>query len=219
MEENQLRSDSAGWVRLRIVWRLSSVIAIVVAVAVTISVLSSGPTPVAAAPYDGVTVYRALFFASGPLASKIPTIQKASRYLPASYKGLEAQVIKYIQTNNPKFFDNFGREIQSGDRVRVAAAIRSVRPLQKEALLAITKNQKGQFSSDVARLRVENPPEAENDGNVAVEVLVFVVLFVTVFWESPKNGKMALQGLTFDRYVDEVVRAVPRSPQVKSAGL
>lgn len=219
MEESQLRNDSVGRVRLRIVWRLSSVIAIVVAVSVTISVFSNGPTPVAAAPYDGVTVYRALFFASGPLASKIPTIKKAAPYLPASYKSLEGQVIKYIQTNNPKFFDNFGKEIQSGDRVRVAAAIRSVRPLQKEALLAVTKSQKGQFSSNVARLRVENPPEAENDGNVAVEVLVFVLIFVTVFWESPKNGRMSLQGLTFDRYVDEVVRAVPKSPQVRATGV
>ena len=59
--------------------RLTSLIAVVLAVALASTLINrvySIPLEAPAAPYDGVTLYRALFFASGPVAGKIPTIQK-----------------------------------------------------------------------------------------------------------------------------------------------
>jgi SdpC family antimicrobial peptide len=223
MNEISPQTESRQLPRAAIVRRLSSAVAIVAAVAVTISFINSvysDPQKVQAArPYDGLTLYRALFFASGPVAAKIPTIQKAAPYLPADYKNLEGQITKYIQAKDPAYFDNFARDIQSGDRVRVSEAIKRTSKLQREAMLAVTTRSKAQFATQVRRLRVEKEPdpEAENDANVAVEVLVFVLIFVTVFWESPKSRPTQLKGLSFERYVDEVTRAVPKAQTLKSA--
>src|SRR5437870_2246999 len=73
--------------------------------------------------YNGETLYRGLFFASGPVAAKIPTVQRVERYLPPEYKALEDKVVQHIKSTNPTFFPNFEKEIQSGDHLRVAAAI------------------------------------------------------------------------------------------------
>ncbi len=199
--------------------RLSGGLAILLALAMSISLISrvySVPQRVQVRPYDGVTLYRGLFFASGPVAGKISTLGKVSRYFPPEYKSLENPIIKYIQEKDPKFFDRFAQEIQSGDRVRVAAEIRSTNKLQREALLAVTKNSTTPFALKARRLvnPTEKEPEAENDANVAIEVLVFVLVFVVAFWAAPPDE---LKGLTFERYVDEIVRAVPRMPAVREA--
>lgn len=220
MKESVLSSETKSQPRATLLRRLSSVLAVILAGALTVSFINSvysGQESVQVRPYDGVTLYKALFFASGPVASKIPTIQKGAPYLPAEYKRLESQIIRYIQEKDPKFFDNFAKDIQSGDRVRVAEAIKRTSKLQRVALLEVTKNTQAPFATQVRRLRVqqEPEPEAENDANVAIEILVFVLIFVTVFWESPKSRPSELKGLNFERYVDEITRAVPkaRSPR------
>jgi len=224
MNESALPSEAKFQPRAIAFRRLGAGLAIVLAVVLTLSFINSvysvREPEQARAAYDGVTLYRGLFFASGPVASKIPTIQKAAPYLPADYKKLEPQIIRYIQKKDPAYFDNFAKDIQSGDRVRVAEAIKRTSKLQREALLEVTKNSQVGFGAQVRRLRVQQQPEpeAENDANVAVEILVFVVLFVTVFWESPKSRPTELKGLSFERYVDEVTRAVPKVRNVRSLG-
>src|SRR5882724_12117061 len=214
MNENSLIGPSRHPNRATIIRRLSSGLALLLALAVTITFIDraySVPAEVQRTPYDGLTLYRGLFFASGPVARKVPTIQKAAPYLPAEYKKLEGQITKYILSKDPKYFDNFANDIQSGDRVRVGEAIRRTSKLQREAMLAITQKSRTNFATNVGRLREERPPEAENDGNIAVEVVVFVLLFVTIFWNSPKSRPNELKGLSFDRYVNEIVTAVPKS--------
>jgi SdpC family antimicrobial peptide len=205
--------------RATIIRRLSSGLALLLALTVTITFIDRAYSVPAATvqktPYDGLALYRGLFFASGPVASKIPTIQKAAPYLPADYKNLEGQITKYILSKDPKYFDKFANDIQSGDRVRVADAIRRTGKLQREAMLSITQKSRTNFATNVGRLREERPPEAENDGNVAVEIVVFVLLFVTIFWNSPKSRPNELKGLSFDRYVNEIVTAVPKSRDLK----
>src|SRR5215471_2582610 len=83
----------------------------------------TSPQRTSATPYDGQTLFRGLFFGSGPVAAKVPTVTKVAPYFPAEYKSVESQVIKYLQTRDPTFFDRFAKDIQSGDRVRIAAAI------------------------------------------------------------------------------------------------
>ncbi len=223
MNESALPSEAKSQPRATAFRRLGAGLAIVLAVALTLSFINSVYSvrePEQARAYDGVTLYRGLFFASGPVASKIPTIQKAAPYLPADYKKLEPQIIRYIEKKDPAYFDNFAKDIQSGDRVRVAEAIKRTTKVQREALLEVTKNSQVGFAAQVRRLKVqqEPEPEAENDANVAIEVLVFVVFFVTVFWESPRSRPTALKGLSFERYVDEVTRAVPKVRSVRSPG-
>jgi SdpC family antimicrobial peptide len=176
------------------------------------------PRSAKTAPYDGQTLYRALFFGTGPLVKKIPTLSTASRYLPADYKALQGPAIKYIQAKDPAFFPNFAGEIQSGDRVKVAAAIRNANVIQKEALVAVTKESNTRIASSIRRMTTEAPrekePEAENDANVAIEVVVWVAVLVVVllFWEQPPPAEV--KGLSFERYVDEIVRTVPKTSVV-----
>ena len=225
MKESAPQSKSTRQKRSTIFRRVSSGIAVVLAVAVTVSLVNSAHSvqaPVQGAPYDGVTLYRGLFFASGPVASKIPTIRKVAPYLPADYKNLESQIIKYIQAKDPSYFDRFANEIQSGDRVKVANAIVRTNKLQKEAVLEVTKGSKAQFASQVRRLN--NPsmtrasdPEAENDANVAAAVEVWLALvvaiagFIVVAFVLLKTKPAELKGLKYEQFVDEIVRAVPRA--------
>jgi SdpC family antimicrobial peptide len=206
MEESALPRKSRSQQRVTAFRRLGGSLVVVLAVALTATLINSVYSvqrPVPAAPYDGITLYRGLFFASGPVASKIPTLSKTGSYFPAEYKSLEDQIIRYIQAKDPKFFESFAREIQSGDRVRVGQAIRSTNKLQKEALFEITKNSKTQFASQLRQSNAEPSPDAGKD---LCTLLIAIVHFV--FQVKPPIQE--LQGLTFERYVDEVVRAVPR---------
>ena len=92
--------------------KLGGVIAVVLAVTLTVTLINSvysTPASVQGRPYDGEILYRALFFASGPIATKIPTLQKAKSDLPPEYKNLEGQIIKYVQGKEPNFFVGFAR--------------------------------------------------------------------------------------------------------------
>ena len=200
--------------------RFSGAVALLLAIAVTLSLIDraySVPQLTRLKPYDGVTLYRGLFFASGPFASRVPTTQKIAPYLPAEYKSLESQTITYIQKNDPKFFDNFAREIQSGDRVRIAAAIRNATKLQKQAIAAETKNSRTPFAAQVRSysLRTEREPEAENDANVAVEVVVWVAVLVVILAFWVKAPPEQIKGITFEKYVNEIANAVPKAPTVR----
>ena len=172
---------------------------------------------VQASPYDGVTLYRGLFFASGPVATKIPTLRKAAPYFPAAYKSLEGQMINYMRQKDPTFFDRFAREIQSGDRVRVAEALRSTNKLQKQAVLEATKNSRTPFAVEVRRrstiLRAD--PETDKDKDIALVVVTdkdIAIVLIYVITDIPvAETPTELKGLKFEQYVDEVVRTVPRA--------
>src|SRR5438874_2004172 len=88
-------------------------------------------------PLDGVTLYRALFFGSGPLADKIPTVAKVRPFLPPDYVSLQDPMIDKIQAKDPNFFKTFATEIQSGDHLRVAAAILNANKIQRDALIEV----------------------------------------------------------------------------------
>ena len=175
------------------------------------------------APFDGVTIYRGIFFASGPVASRIPTIRTASRYFPAEYKNLESQMIRYIQTKDPNFFNRLAKELQSGDRNRVAAAIRNANAVHKEALLDVTRNSRTPFAGQVQQLRAQAEPQPSPDPQVITNLNSCVVLLSHIVLEinvlvGTKGAISELKGLTFERYVDEIVRGLPRARIESRAG-
>jgi SdpC family antimicrobial peptide len=164
---------------------------------------------------QGQTLYKALYFGDGPLAAKINTVKKISTLLPADYKALEGSMITYIQKNNPTFFATFATEMQSGDRVRVAAELKAAYPIQKQAMVAVTKTSQTPYAKQVQQMVTSKklaaePSEPENDANVDVEavVILFVLVLIAVVWlQRPPTE---LNGVTFDSFVDEIVRAVPK---------
>jgi hypothetical protein len=206
--------------REMILRHLGSGIAVVVSLALMVSFINraySVPAPVQATPYDGVTLYRGLFFGSGPVAGKIPTIRKAGPYFPAEYKRLEGEIIKYLQAKDPQYFERFAQDIQSGDRVRVAAAIRSTNKLQKEALLEVTKTSRTQFASQVQRLRNEPEPEPSPEPAKDLQIVIIYCLFIPIVTAvvASKAQPNELKGLSFEQYVNEIVVAVPKTRDVR----
>src|SRR3954466_7703980 len=88
---------------------LAGLLVLLLAVAV-INHSSSNAQRISRNQYDGVTLFRGLFFGSGPIVSRVPTLGRVAAYFPAEYKNLESQVIKSIQSQDPGFFDRFARE-------------------------------------------------------------------------------------------------------------
>lgn len=163
--------------------------------------------------YDGITLFKGLFFASGPVPSRIPTIGRVAPYFPSEYKNLESQVITSIQRRDPTFFDRFAGDIQSGDRVRISAAIKEGNKLHRQTLLEITKGSRTQFATQVrglAALRESDPePSPEPQKDVGVIVCLFVPIVVSaVTVKLPPNLQ---KGLSFERYVDEIARGLARN--------
>ncbi len=196
---------------------LSAAVAVVVAVALTVSLVNrvySLPQRPEATPYDGVTLYRALFFASGPVANRIPTIVRVGPYLPSEYKDLEGQLIEYIRGKDQNFFDRFAREIQSGDRVRVLAAIKSANALQKESVIAVTSNSRTRFASEVRRERAAAAePSPQPSPGVITDLASCAIIVAIVHVLTGPSVPSELKGLSVERYIDEIVRAVPKMPQ------
>lgn len=192
---------------------------LLVAVMVNHSVSSAQRTaqrtaqPTAQIQYDGITLFRGLFFASGPVLSRVPTMGKVAPYFPAEYKNFESQVIRSIQTKDPTFFDRFAKDIQSGDRVRIAAAIKEGNNLHRQSLLEATRSSRTPFASRVrglASLRESDPePSPEPAKDIVVIVCLFVPIYVSaVTVKLPPNLQ---KGLSFDRYVDEIARGLGKN--------
>jgi len=194
-------------------FRLSSIIAVFLVFVVSLQMCSAQPTAL-----DGVTLYRALFFASGPLGQKIPTLQKARPFLPPDYVSMQDTMIKQIRQKDPKFFDTFAAEIQSGDHVRVAAELLRANAVQRDTLRELTKTRDTQFAKNVQRLTPEilaRPVETpEVEGNVAVFVIAIVLIVALAVVIAPEAKPEALKGLSFERYVNEIVQNVPAASTV-----
>jgi SdpC family antimicrobial peptide len=188
-----------------------------VAVALVLALLSAlvGVTPSnAQAPrHDGATLFRGLFFGTGPIAAQIPTIRKVAPHLPVEYRQLEDQVVRHLQTQDPNFFPQFAKELQSGDHVRVAKELRRARQLNVDAVLALTKNSQSDFAKAARQYREEvragriNPDDHLNCIAVAAAAVVVIVYAWAWFWDRSRV-EADFKGFTFEKYVDEVVRAL-----------
>jgi SdpC family antimicrobial peptide len=189
-----------------------------VAVALVLALLSAlvGVTPSnAQAPrHDGATLFRGLFFGTGPIAAQIPTIRKVAPHLPVEYRQLEDQVVRHLQTQDPNFFPQFAKELQSGDHVRVAKELRRARQLNVDAVLALTKNSQSDFAKALRQHMAEERAgtskvgrDTDNVAVVAVAVAAVAVIVVFFLWAKPPVDA-EFRGLTFERYVDEIVRTL-----------
>ncbi|GAA2878600.1 hypothetical protein GCM10010517_40670 [Streptosporangium fragile] len=75
--------------------------------------------------YDGETVFRGLFLGIGPVAEKFPEFPKPPVDLLKQQEQAAEKYIAAIRADDPAFFDTFGTDMTSGDRVRVLAAMTS----------------------------------------------------------------------------------------------
>jgi SdpC family antimicrobial peptide len=127
--------------------RLKSVIAVMVASASLAYALgpslawaSGGATtaPAASAPvirYDGETLFRGLFFRQGPIGQNLPDLAIA----PAAPTGdgitAVDTLIAQMRKSDPGFFDRFATGIQSGNRLKILAAVKDAQAVFDNALV------------------------------------------------------------------------------------
>ena len=140
-------------------------------------------------------------------------------------------MLAYIANKNPGFFDQFAAAIQSGDHLQVAAAITQANVLQREAMLEVTKTDQGQFATQLRSTMQRsalNPliqkgnaaqatmptsaarvgPDVDNNVALFVVFVVFIVVAIMAFLAKPVPPG-SFQGITFERYVNEIVTAFP----------
>jgi hypothetical protein len=158
--------------------------------ATSVTAQSMPPQP----SYDGETLYRGLFFGSGPVAATIPTIRRIAPYLPAEYRRLEDPVVRYVRSAHPLFFRQFQTEIESGDHVRVRAMLTRAQAASQEALGAVTARDTSRFAT---RLRAAGADLALDQNEPG---------------PNPNSEPGGRKRLTFERYVNEIVMAFPGHP-------
>jgi len=88
--------------------------------------------PKQARSYSGEVLFRGLLFADGPVAERIPELQRAkvvygfnrlnAKQL-AAVRHLEQELINRLKRGDPRYFDRFQRDIQSGDHRRVQKSL------------------------------------------------------------------------------------------------
>jgi SdpC family antimicrobial peptide len=77
-------------------------------------------------PYDGETLFNGLFLATGPIADLFPELWSRIELTDQQTQeiaGYAAQFSAHIKNVDPSFYERFAKEIQSGDRLRIAGAV------------------------------------------------------------------------------------------------
>jgi SdpC family antimicrobial peptide len=158
--------------------------------------------------YDGETIFRGVFFASGPVAELVPEIWDIPHVREALRNQSEARaqaaadrqnrMVAWIKGQDSLFFDRFGLDLQSGDHLRVEQALEEAGGRIREALAA----DLGATPEEI--LRAPELFEADDviiDVAVAVEVVaaaVLVVVFVLVLAQEPGRFSSLLREMLID---------------------
>ncbi|AKD55840.1 hypothetical protein [Spirosoma radiotolerans] len=105
--------------------------------------------------YSGEEMFRGLFFGEGRYAEAIPELQSLqlsySKKLakPVDEKAVRqvrSQIVQYIQTQQPRYFENLQVAFESGNPTKVQAALESGRAITAKAIEHLMKDKnKAQF--------------------------------------------------------------------------
>lgn len=84
--------------------------------------------------FTGEEIFTSILMLSGPVVEKVPELRmlkrqfksKRDRAAMSREGGLAASMVKHIRAKSPEFFPRFAAAMQSGDRKRVQAALKSM---------------------------------------------------------------------------------------------
>jgi SdpC family antimicrobial peptide len=107
--------------------------ALLVAVSGPIAQAATRPAPAQRAVYDGESLLRGLFFGQGPVAQQHPELA-LTRVEGADAKAMTDRLVADVKRQDPRFPARFAVEVQSGDRVRVRAAVSEAADLLRQAV-------------------------------------------------------------------------------------
>ncbi|MEU8204046.1 hypothetical protein [Streptosporangium sp. NPDC049046] len=84
--------------------------------------------------YDGESVYRGLILGIGPVAERFPEIVRPAGGVTEKQEEFASAVVAAISKKDPAFLASFGREMTSGDRVRIDRAFTRAQNLTRDVL-------------------------------------------------------------------------------------
>jgi len=165
---------------------------------------NSGAAPAAPAlRYDGETLYRGLFYGSGPAAKLFPEIWESSglkairQRIPVTAEA-EAKktailnaIVARIRWADATFFDHLAVELQSGDHVRIQESLDLASRLTRDAIKSETDSIKQR--DDLRQMASQDFAVLIATVVVALAVVVVdvvaiegavVVLLMVEFWED-----------------------------------
>jgi hypothetical protein len=125
--------------------------------------------------YDGVTLYRGLAFGQGPVGALFPELE-GLRQLTAKSDDRISAMVDQIAMADPTFFDRFAADIQSGDRVRIRAALQEADSIGAVASSRIAISQNSAY-------------DVVDQSDIIVLVITLVIVFVIAFaFFAPAQG-------------------------------
>ncbi|WP_440081633.1 hypothetical protein [Streptosporangium sp. LJ11] len=118
---------------------LAVAVAGMVAGAVAVPVQAAGAVGVAVAGagvsvHDGESVYRGLILGIGPVAERFPEIVRPAGGVTARQEEFASAVVAAVSRRDPAFLASFGREMTSGDRVRIDRALTAAQNITRDVL-------------------------------------------------------------------------------------
>lgn len=136
----------------------------------------AGPNGGTSREFSGESIFRGLFFGSGPVAGMFPELWRDARRRTlqtlrerpdhvAALEAVERVVLQHITSHDAGFMDDFGAAMRSGDHLRIDAAL-------KGASSAILRALEAEYGEDA----VVKPGESIDPGQTCVAVTIFITV-------------------------------------------
>lgn len=205
------------------------VLAAVLGLVVCATACDSTPTPIApsdpAAPeaagerYDGVLIYRAVFFGKGELVRVLPSPwrdggRRTSAHNDARADRLEAAILEWVEASDPTFFTGFSTAMRSGDHLRVERMLARSSTLTERALRSVADE-----STAITLERVTLGEDTTGTCVVIAVVYAAVAVKVKLWVSGNERAQDAASSLSRDEVVHALATSLsPAAPVVDTAG-
>jgi SdpC family antimicrobial peptide len=186
--------------------------------------ITSAQSTASQSPMDGETIFRGLVLDDGPVAKLFPEIWQdpqvvayvrlANQHSSKEQRAAARQkLVDLVRKQSPTFFDRFAAEMQSGDPVRVEAALGEMTNLLTKGVAPLVipppPDGGGGYSYEVNDVDVVNYVAAVTVVAVAVAaavavVVAAVVVVLAVF--SPAGSSDATSHLRHDQLVNLITQ-------------
>lgn len=132
--------------------------------------------------YGGKTIFEGLFFAKGPVAEQFPEIwnnEKVGKHLSqmssdeaSQAEEIQEKIVRWIRSEHPDFFEEFGAAMQSGNHVKIRRTLE-----QTSSMLRVATTDVTNFSE---RQLIEGAQAAKAETCAALVVVLVVAAAVAV---------------------------------------
>ncbi len=146
-------------------------------------------------PYDGVELFSAIYFGTGPAVEAIPELNTMFEGVDTENAGMEhlrGELVEKLEEQDPEFFVEFADGVYSGDHLTIQATLQSTGEQIYEALAELYPQAAAQGditpNACTAVLGCVVTVVAAVNYAAAAAVAVAAVAWVTVV--SPKSGEI-----------------------------